>query len=142
MNDDFYLKFSKEGNVEFLAGRFSLEGAPSKNYTKPPPGIVQHGRLLRPEFQKVVANSRVMFGLGNPKLSPTPYEALCLGIPFINTVRRWDRSDLNNKMGWIGQHDAMIYGGLDEPYVYHVEVGDRDAFRSALKRAMSTPIGR
>ncbi|KIO19857.1 hypothetical protein M407DRAFT_143379 [Tulasnella calospora MUT 4182] len=90
----------------------------------------------------MIANSRVMIGLGNPFLSPTPYEALCLGIPFINPFRRLDKNDPNNKSGWFGQHDALIHGGLDEPHVYHVEVGDREGFRAALRKAMSTPIER
>ncbi|KIO19856.1 glycosyltransferase family 18 protein, partial [Tulasnella calospora MUT 4182] len=141
MYDDFYLDFSQKENVTFLAGQFNLHGQPG-NYTEPPRGIIQHERLPRTEFQKIIANSRVMFGLGNPLLSPTPYEALCLGIPFINPVRRWDKTDLNNKMAWTGQHDALIYEGLDEPYVYHVELGDREGFRAALRKAMSTPIER
>ncbi|KAG8913051.1 hypothetical protein FRC00_003158 [Tulasnella sp. 408] len=141
VDDDFYLDFSQKENVTFLAGHFTLSQVP-EGFTDPPRGIIQHERLSRSEFQKIIANSRVMIGLGNPLLSPTPYEALCLGIPFINPIRRLDKNDLDNKQTWIGQHDALIYGGLDEPYVYHVEAGDREGFRAALRKAMSTPIER
>ncbi|KAG8943763.1 hypothetical protein FRC04_002518 [Tulasnella sp. 424] len=138
INDDFYVDFAQKENVTFLAGHFSLFKVP-EGYKDPPRGIVQHERLSRPEFQKMVSNSRVMIGLGNPLLSPTPYEALCLGIPFINPVRRHDP---NNKMTWEGQHPALIYGGLDEPYVYHVDHGDREGYKAALVKAISTPIER
>ncbi|KAG8943762.1 hypothetical protein FRC04_002517 [Tulasnella sp. 424] len=138
INDDFYVDFAQKENITFLAGHFSLFQVPD-GYKDPPRGIVQHERLPRPEFQKTVSNSRVMIGLGNPLLSPTPYEALCLGIPFINPVRRHDP---NNKMMWEGQHPALIYGGLDEPYVYHVQLGDREEYKAALRKAMSTPIDR
>ncbi|KAG8909506.1 hypothetical protein FRC01_006897 [Tulasnella sp. 417] len=141
MQDDFYLDFSQKENVTFLAGRFNFEGALG-NYTETPRGITHHEKLPRTEFQKVVAESRVLIGLGHPMLSPTPYEALCLGIPFINPVRRGDKNDLTNKMAWTGQHDALIYEGLDEPYVYHVELGDREGLRAALRKAMTTPIER
>lgn len=141
INDDFYVEFSQKENVTFLAGHFSLSDAP-EGYTSPPRGIIQHERLPRPEFQKVVSNSRVMIGLGNPLLSPTPYEALCLGIPFINPFRPADKNDPKNKMKWEAQHDAFVYEGLDEPYVYHVRVGDREGFKAALRKAMSTPIER
>ena len=42
---------------------------------------------LRPEeFMAEVAKSKVMLGMGNPWWSPSPYYALCLGVPFINPV--------------------------------------------------------
>ncbi|KAG9048199.1 hypothetical protein FS837_000545 [Tulasnella sp. UAMH 9824] len=45
-------------------------------------------------------------------------------------------------MVWTGQQDGLIYQGLDEPYVYHVEIGDREGLKAALRKAMSTPIER
>ncbi|KAG9048200.1 hypothetical protein FS837_000546 [Tulasnella sp. UAMH 9824] len=65
MTDDFYLDFSQKENVTFLAGQFSLFEAPG-NYTDPPRGIVQHKRLPRPEFQKMIAHSRGDDWTGKP----------------------------------------------------------------------------
>lgn len=138
--DRFYLKFSEEEDVTFLAGQFDLFQA--GNYTQPPPGITQHPRLPRTEFQTMISKSRVLVGIGNPILSPTPYEALCLGIPFINPIVGWDKNDPENKKSWEGQHGALIHEGIDEPQVYHVKVGDRDGFKAALKKAVNTPIDR
>ncbi|KAG8966487.1 hypothetical protein FRC05_002627 [Tulasnella sp. 425] len=139
-NDDFYLKFSEEEDVTFVAGEFDLFWA--QNYTQPPPGITQHPGLQRTEFQKTISQSRVVVGIGNPILSPTPYEALCLGVPFINPIVYWDKNDPSNKNFWEGQHGALIHEGIDEPHVYHVKVGDREGFKAALKKAINTPIDR
>ncbi|KAG9017553.1 hypothetical protein FRB90_000758 [Tulasnella sp. 427] len=140
MRDDFYRVFSEEEDSTFLAGQFDLSGA--EGYAEPPPGIVQHARMERTEFQKLISKSRVMMGTGNPVLSPTPYEALCLGIPFINPIFGWNKADPANRNFWDGQHPALIVEGVDEPYVYHVKVGDRVGLKAALKKAMNTTIDR
>ncbi|EIM85956.1 uncharacterized protein STEHIDRAFT_168983 [Stereum hirsutum FP-91666 SS1] len=44
------------------------------------------GQRPREEFVRELARSRVLIGVGNPLISPTPYEALCLGVPFINPL--------------------------------------------------------
>ncbi|KAG9002662.1 hypothetical protein FRB90_011338 [Tulasnella sp. 427] len=143
IDDPFYLDFSQDQNVTFLAGQLSHHDNDDVLRGKlrdPPRGIVQHEKLSRSNFQKALANSRVMLGLGNPRLSPTPYEALCLGVPFINPLMRG--SNKNDRTTWTGQHDALIFSGLDEPYVYHVEQGDRAGLAAALRKAMDTPIER
>ena len=40
------------------------------------------------DFMMEVAKSKVMLGIGSPWWSPSPYYALCLGVPFINPVSR------------------------------------------------------
>lgn len=98
--------------------------------------------MERLAFQEVVASSRVLLGIGLPGLSPTPYEALCLGVPFINPVEQWDKRDPEDRSKWKAQHDGLLYAGVDEPYVYHVKVGDREGFERAIVKAMETPITR
>lgn len=44
-------------------------------------------KLNSTEFSWEVASSKAMIGMGNPYWSPSPYYALCLGVPFINPVR-------------------------------------------------------
>lgn len=39
-------------------------------------------------------------GIGLPLVSPTPYEALCMGIPFINPIINWLTWDIDNQSGW------------------------------------------
>lgn len=63
-------------------------------------------------------------------------------MPFIHPIIHWDPKNPDNKNEWRGQHDALIHYGLDEPYVYHVKVGDRVALEKAIKKAMQTPIPR
>jgi hypothetical protein len=44
--------------------------------------------LLSPQmWAEEVGMSKAMLGVGNPWWSPSPYHALCAGVPFINPVR-------------------------------------------------------
>ncbi|KAJ7837972.1 hypothetical protein B0H14DRAFT_2362018, partial [Mycena olivaceomarginata] len=70
--------------------------------------------------------------------SPTPYEALCLGVPFINPILGWDKNDPTNKTRWNSQHDTLKH--LDPPYVYNVFKGDKEGFVNAVVEASSHPI--
>ncbi len=63
----------------------------------PDPGLETLGRKPRQEFLCEVSHSLPMVGIGNPTLSPTPYASLCLGIPFVNPIHDWDRSDQHNR---------------------------------------------
>ncbi|KAJ7291570.1 hypothetical protein C8J57DRAFT_1458379 [Mycena rebaudengoi] len=60
---------------------------------------------------------------GRTRRSPTPYDALCLGVPFLNPVSR---------------HGTLKY--LDPPYVYNVFKGDKDGFLRAVADAIAHPI--
>lgn len=69
--------------------------APKLKPRDQPKGIValggavggEEGTLLSAaEFRRELANSRVMLGVGRPTVSPSPYESMMLGVPFINPV--------------------------------------------------------
>ncbi|KAJ7740885.1 hypothetical protein B0H14DRAFT_3515443 [Mycena olivaceomarginata] len=74
------------------------------------------------EFYHVLSHSVALVGVGNPVTSPTPYDALCLGIPFVNPVASWDENDPTDRTKWSTQHDPLKE--LSAPYVYHVFKGD------------------
>ncbi|KAJ7656381.1 hypothetical protein DFH06DRAFT_1298244 [Mycena polygramma] len=87
-------------------------------------------------FYDELSRSVALVGVGDPVVSPTPYEALCLGIPFINPI--WDGKDPNDRTKWFTQHDGLKH--LSAPYVYNVFVGDRDGFVNAIRDAAANPI--
>ncbi len=72
--------------------------------------------------------------------SPTPYEALCLGVPFINPILHWDENHPEDREGWDSMHGLLKL--LDPPYVYNVKRGDREGFAKAIKSAIEHPIDR
>lgn len=91
--------------------------------------------------------------------SPTPYEALCLGVPFINPIldvspplvgyllllthnflTQWDRAQPGNRMKWTAQHGMLKL--MNPPYVYNVFKDDLDGFMEAIEAAVTTPIDR
>ncbi|KAF8306956.1 hypothetical protein DL93DRAFT_2088327 [Clavulina sp. PMI_390] len=98
------------------------------------------GTLPRPVFMKKVAESQVLLGVGRPWISPTPYQGLCLGVPFINPVLEWDYSKPNDRRSWNTQHNGLR--DLEPPYVYNVHKDDEEGFLRALSQAMEHPIGR
>ncbi|KZW03791.1 hypothetical protein EXIGLDRAFT_3583 [Exidia glandulosa HHB12029] len=112
-----------------------------------PAGILNlnEANLDADEFYREVAFSKLLLGIGSPPLSPSPYDALCLGVPFLNPVMRWDKNNPENRTAWWTQHDGFKYE--QEPYVYHVLKDPNTTMRTqrfweAIERAVSTPIER
>lgn len=105
-----------------------------------PEGIVSLGRMPQAEYTKVLARSKMLIGIGNPKLSPTPYWGLCMGVPFINIIEDWRADDPDNRQHWQTQQNALRF--TPEPYVYHVRHDDLEGLSAAFQRAAATQIGR
>ncbi|KAJ6615656.1 hypothetical protein B0H10DRAFT_2040487, partial [Mycena sp. CBHHK59/15] len=89
-------------------------------------------------FYNVLSHSLALVGIGNPRISPTPYDALCLGVPFINPVLSWDHNNPADRSRWETQHGMLNH--LSPPYVYHVFNTDREGFVQAIKDAIANPI--
>jgi len=49
-------------------------------------GVFNLGMQPPEDFYDQVRNSRAMIGMTNPYWSPSPIDALCLGVPFLNPV--------------------------------------------------------
>lgn len=105
-----------------------------------PEGVVSLGRMAQDAYTRVLARSKMLVGLGDPVLSPSPYWALCMGVPFINLVSEWKHDDPDNRHHWRTQQDALRF--TPEPYVYHVRKGDGEGLGAAMRRAAATPIAR
>ncbi|KAJ6534581.1 hypothetical protein DFH09DRAFT_1284101 [Mycena vulgaris] len=111
---------------------------------EPPPGVqlpatyVNHGRSTKDVFMRRIAQSRVLVGVGKPILSPTPWDALCLGVSFIHPLDVWDAENPDDSTRWHGQHQFV--GMLGKPYVYSVRRGDHTGFVRAMQEALSHPI--
>jgi len=103
-----------------------------------PSNYVDFGIIGQSTFLDKLSRTRVLIGMGNPATSPTPYDALCLGVPFINPILNWDRQNPSDRSQWTTQHDVLEQ--LDPPYVYNVFRDDVDGFVRAIKNAISHPI--
>ena len=44
-------------------------------------GVVNFGHLDKMEFYEALAGSFVLVGVGRPRISPSPWDALCMGLP-------------------------------------------------------------
>lgn len=44
-------------------------------------GITNFGQLGKMEFYEELGRSFVLVGVGRPRISPSPWDALCMGVP-------------------------------------------------------------
>lgn len=132
---------SKATNDSMSTGAFQIiSTAGNAGEALPEPGISTLGKMKQEEWLETLARSKVLLGIGSPKLSPSPFDALCVGVPFINPVLLWDKREPENRQKWVTQNQALRM--VEEPWVYHVRKGDKDGLASALARAAATPIPR
>ncbi|KAJ7625616.1 hypothetical protein FB45DRAFT_750755 [Roridomyces roridus] len=123
---------SDPGTREELQGRLPEQSVNEIDVTRP------DSRLSKAEFMGKVAQTRVLVGVGSPILSPTPYNALCLGVPFINPIDNWDPENPEDTTKWHGQQNML--SSMKPPFVYNVRKADRPALIAAIFTALSTPI--
>ncbi|KZO90816.1 glycosyltransferase family 18 protein [Calocera viscosa TUFC12733] len=132
---DALVQVAEKTNLTLIAGfRNDVEGASEPN------GVINYGMLDKTAFFEHVSHSRALLGILHPRLSPSPYDALCFGVPFINPVDSWNRAHPTNRSRWNTQHNGLKY--LEEPYVYHVFKGDTGALVRAVQAAKDNPIDR
>lgn len=106
----------------------------------PDAGITNLGFLSLAEFRRALGYSKVLVGVGRPRLSPTPYDGLCMGLPFINSILDWDEKKPDDQTAWYSQHEGLINVG--EPYVYNVKQGNETELKVAMAKAFASPIER
>lgn len=124
----------EELHINFVAGT----GEPGA--ALPDRGITNLGMMNATTFRDVLGHSKALIGIGRPALSPSPYDALCMGVPFINSVTSWDKENPDDESKWASQHDALLNVG--QPYVYQVKQGDAEGLKAALEKSMKNPIAR
>jgi len=137
---DFYDEAAEADGISFLVGAslgYDAHPNPDEEGTLPR-SMVNNGIMPQKEFTEMLAYSRLLIGVGDPVTSPAPYEALCLGVPFLNPIKEWDHSDPWNRDKWDTQHGLLKL--LDPPYVYNVHAGDKEGFLKAIKSALKNPL--
>jgi len=116
----------------------------AQNDIDPPPelpsNVTNFGSLSQPAFMEALSKSLMLVGVGRPVASPTPYDALCLGVPFINPILNWDRNNPQDRKQWYVQHGLLKF--LDPPFVYNVYKDDLNGFVKAVQDIIAHPIER
>ncbi|KAI8840020.1 hypothetical protein BJ741DRAFT_575954 [Chytriomyces cf. hyalinus JEL632] len=102
------------------------------------PNVTNFGVLTKEQFHVELSKSRVLLGLGNPTTSPSPYDAMCLGVPFVNPIIGYDKERPWDRSRWDLQQPFLAY--MDEPYVYNVHADNRSAVIDAVRRATKAPL--
>ncbi|GAA98137.1 glycosyltransferase family 18 protein [Mixia osmundae IAM 14324] len=108
-----------------------------------PPAIKNIGVSTRTDFITSLGTAKVLIGVGNPIESPSPFEALCMGTPFINPGSKTNHA-LNYEGiarthdNWRAQHAQLLEFGA--PYVYNVEAHNQTELLAAVQQALATPL--
>ncbi|ORY24886.1 hypothetical protein BCR39DRAFT_561348 [Naematelia encephala] len=134
---DHNLEFRGAYQIDYTFLPASLSERIAERPMEPIPGVTNLGKIGPELFTEELAKSRVLVGIGQPWLAPSPYLGLCLGIPFLNVVKYWDADNPDDRTKWMSQHDVLM--GLEPPYVYNVKAGDYDGFVAAIEAAITTP---
>lgn len=129
-------------DVEFVGSFIDDSDDESKAKWGPftvPEFIDNHGKLDKEGWGALVAQSRLMLGIGWPPTSPSPYHAFARGVPFLNPIDlgtdgRLD--DPNTYKFW--QHESIL--NIPEPTVYSVVMHDAQGLTAAIRRAFETPL--
>ncbi|KAJ6583502.1 hypothetical protein DFH09DRAFT_1144632 [Mycena vulgaris] len=111
-----------------------------------PEGLTDSGLLPQKEYDLMLSDTKSLLGIGRPLISPTPYAALCRGVPVVLPY-----SSKSGCPAWPGVGDwcAFVEGGhqhgpaaaLGEPWVYVVDVdGSEEEIIETIGRAVRTPI--
>lgn len=114
VNANFELHFTCSG---YGYKKQLLDSCPEEYHTK----IIDHGHLTPTDYGMMLRNMSVVIGLGEPRDSPTPYEALANGATFLNAINR------NND----GKAQASILQHLGEPYVINYNYTNDDVDKLA-----------
>ncbi|ODN76400.1 hypothetical protein L198_08084 [Cryptococcus wingfieldii CBS 7118] len=101
-------------------------------------GIRNLGELGVVEFYEQLAESFVLVGVGQPRISPSPWDALCMGVPFINPILAWDEQDPENRTKWHTQQWHMTH--MDPPYVYPTQAHNLSALSLSIQQALENPL--
>jgi hypothetical protein len=121
-----------ETGIEFVAGI----GKPDSPL--PILGVNNIGFQSIPDFLYELGHSKALVGVGRPWISPTPYDALCMGVPFINPILDWDKKNPDDITKWKPQHEGL--SDVGEPWVYNVKKGNATEIKNAIMKAVATPI--
>ncbi|KAJ7763603.1 hypothetical protein DFH07DRAFT_1018342 [Mycena maculata] len=127
---------TRRTGVQFVLGAGLDQGESAADVARleMPEKHFNHGTLPKREFMSALAQAKA----DSARSSPTPYNALCFGVPFINPVDKWEPENPTDIADDYSQHPFM--GFLNPPYVYNVRRGDREGFVNAIASAIANPI--
>ncbi|KAJ7772876.1 hypothetical protein DFH07DRAFT_991166 [Mycena maculata] len=134
-----YDTISRYTGLRYALGARLHDGETASPAWPLPREYANHVPTDKAAFMRRIAQSKVLIGIGNPVVSPTPWDALCLGVPFINPLHTWDAEHPEETTKWRGQHAFVSMVG--KPYVYNVRRNDNGGFVRAVRDAVATPIG-
>lgn len=108
-----------------------------------PTGVIPHERMGRQEYEEFIGEMRLLLGVGNPGTSPSPYNALCQGVPVVLPYS----SPTPTPDGWDLFNSTLVQHGpaalLGEPYVYSLSrTASIDEAVATINRAATRSIDR
>ncbi|KAJ7907097.1 hypothetical protein B0H13DRAFT_701526 [Mycena leptocephala] len=137
---NFYTRLKNSTGYNIITNADLEDGYPI------PDGLTSVGLLPTAEYDRQLANTKVLLGIGRPQISPTPYASLCRGVPVVLPYRSDTgcpaRPGLNDYCGFYGEtHQHGPAATIGEPYIYTVDVtGPEEEIIRTIERAVNTRI--
>lgn len=72
-------KIQRRLGIRIIAGMVNDRPETGAFYEKS--GLTNVGQLNKTEFYEQLASASVLVGVGKPRISPSPWDALCMGVP-------------------------------------------------------------
>lgn len=107
-----------------------------------PKGLTKIDRMSREGFLQRLGKSKVMLGIGSPRISPSVYDSLCQGTPVVMPIYH-PIEELTGYKIWddnYAQHGPASLIG--PPYVYSYRHQNETELFEAIRLAAETPIPR
>lgn len=119
--------------VEILTAAKEEDGSPI------PAGLKRLPQMDKVAYGQTLSSVRALLGIGNPQLSPSPFNSLCGGVP---VVLPYYTDEGPTPEGWALFKDAWTQHGpallAGEPYAYAYR--SVDDMIEQLRKAVQTPI--
>lgn len=119
--------------IKIIAGMVNDRPVTGAYYEKE--GLTNVGQLNKTEFYKQLAMSSVLVGVGKPRISPSPWDALCMGVPVgaIQSIPFYttDQS-VHQPHTRVGQGGARQQGTLARSAMAHDRYGAVSQIRESM----------
>ncbi|KDR77694.1 hypothetical protein GALMADRAFT_245822 [Galerina marginata CBS 339.88] len=144
----FFARLKNHTRYELVSTADAEDGFPI------PDGLTSLGLMPQEEYDHLLADTKVLLGIGKPIISPTPYASLCRGVPVIlpyhskyviqsSSVKSCGPHPSPSE--WCGfleeAHQHGPASAIGPPYVYTVDVHSPiEAILEVVNLAIRTPI--
>ncbi|KAL0484433.1 alpha-mannosylglycoprotein 6-beta-N-acetylglucosaminyltransferase MGAT5 [Acrasis kona] len=128
---DLFKKIKDRFNADIVTTIRDAEGKSEPDFIKSYGIVDKHG------WSKLLAESTLIMGLGDPVIGPTVFEAVGAGCIYLDPIKDPPQIlHMNPEMQLTSQHHYANETLGGEPYVYQIKIDDHNQVLEAIERAL------